>query len=136
MTYLLDTDTCIYVIKRHPASVVNHLENEVDIRNVGVSSITEAELRFGAEKSNFGKRSLQALDTFLFALTTYPFGAAATPVYAQLRAELERSGTPIGPLDTLIAAHALSLGAILVTNNVHEFSRVPNLTLENWIDEQ
>lgn len=135
MIYLLDTDTCIYIIKRRPANVVKHFEDEVDIRDAGISSITLAELRFGAEKSDLGERSLRALNLFTASLTVHPFDAAATPTYAKIRTNLERSGTPIGPLDMLIAAHALSLNAALVTNNVREFSRIPNLTVENWIDE-
>ncbi len=135
MTYLLDTDTCIYIIKRRPESVIKRFEHEVDIRNVGVSSITAAELHFGAEKSGFGERSLRALSLFLSSLTIHPFAETAAPAYAQLRAKLERQGAPIGPLDTLIAAHALSLNATLVTNNTREFARVPDLPLENWAED-
>ena len=134
MTYLLDTDTCIYIIKRRPESVVERFENEVDIRSVGVSGITAAELQFGAEKSGFGERNLRALNLFLTSLTIHSFGVSIAPVYARLRATLERQGAPIGPLDTLIAAHALSLEATLVTNNTREFERVPELLVENWVD--
>ena len=136
MSYVLGTDTCIYIIKRRPKGVVERFENKIDVRDVGVSGITVAELRYGAEKSGFGERNLRALDLFISSLNVYPFGEVVTPVYAQLRATLERQGTPIGPLDTLIAAHALSLEATLVTNNTREFSRVPELLVENWADDQ
>ena len=112
--------------------MVERFENEIDIHNVGVSGITAAELQFGAEKSGFGERNLRALNLFLAALTIHPFGGSIAPTYARLRATLERQGTPIGPLDTLIAAHALSLEATLVTNNTREFARAPELLVENW----
>ena len=135
MTYLLDTDTCIYIIKRRPRSVIERFEGEVDIRNAGVSSITVAELHFGAEKSGFGERSLRALSLFLSSMTVYLFGETTAPAYARLRAGLERQGTSVGLSDTLIAAHALSLNATLVINNTREFPRVPDLPLENWAED-
>ena len=101
-----------------------------------LSSITVAELRFGAEKGHQGERNKRALEVFIHSIGIANFTGQEAHTYASLRITLERSGTPIGPLDTLIAAHALSLGAVLVTNNTREFSRVPSLPLENWIDEQ
>ena len=133
MTYLLDTDICVYILNNRPAHVSDKFK-AVGASNMGLSSITVAELRFGAEKSRYGKRNRRALEGFISALETAAFTGRDARFYASLRAELERAGIPIGPLDTLIAAHALSLGATLVTNNTREFSRVPELRLENWTD--
>lgn len=129
--FLLDTDTCIYIINRKPPGVFAHFEG-LAAGEIGVSSITAAELRFGAAKSG-SARNAQALEKFLAPLEVLPFDDAATREYASLRAHLERSGNPIGALDTLIAAHALALNAVLVTNNQREFARTPRLRLENWV---
>jgi len=99
---------------------------------VAVSSITGAELAFGVAKSG-SQRNREALEKFLAPLEVLPFDVAAMHTYGPLRAELQRRGQPIGSLDTLIAAHALALGATLVTNNLEEFSRVPGLVCENWV---
>ena len=133
MTYLLDTDICIYILNRRPAQVAEKFR-EVGAENIALSSITIAELYYGAEKSRSGERNKRALAQFITALITADFGAGDAKVYAKLRTGLERRGTPIGPLDTLIAAHALSLEATLITNNTREFSRVPQLLVENWAD--
>lgn len=132
MTYLLDTNTCIYIINNRPPEVAEKF-SKVDIREIAVSSITVAELRYGAEKSGFGARNMKALEEFIASLVVRDFNDDASRVYANLRVHLERKGTPIGPLDTLIAAHALSLGVTLVTNNLKEFKRVPKLRVENWL---
>jgi tRNA(fMet)-specific endonuclease VapC len=132
MMYLLDTNTCIYIINNRPPEVVQKFL-QVDIRQIAVSSITVAELRYGAVKSGFGTRNMKALGEFIASLTMKVFDDEASKVYATLRTQLERKGTPIGPLDTLIAAHALSLDVVLVTNNLKEFKRVPKLRLENWV---
>jgi tRNA(fMet)-specific endonuclease VapC len=132
MTYLLDTNTCIYIINNRPPTVGKKFAS-VNIRNIAVSSITVAELRYGADKSGLGERNRKALEEFIASLTVKDFDHDATRVYAPLRVGLERKGTPIGPLDTLIAAHALSLERTLVTNNLKEFKRVPKLRLENWL---
>jgi tRNA(fMet)-specific endonuclease VapC len=132
MSYLLDTNTCIYIINNRPPEVTQKFLS-VDIRSIAVSSVTIAELRYGAVKSNFGSRNMKALEEFIGSLNIRDFGDEASQVYASLRTQLERKGTPIGPLDTLIAAHALSLGVTLVTNNLKEFKRVPKLRLENWL---
>ena len=131
MSYLLDTNICIYIMRRRPAQVFRRFRKEGPER-VGISSVSAAELRFGMEKSQRTEENLAALDEFLYPLSMYDFGALETRVYGKLRAGLERRGTPIGSLDTLIAAHALSLGATLVTNNTREFERVPELRLEDW----
>jgi tRNA(fMet)-specific endonuclease VapC len=101
--------------------------------NVIISSITVAELTFGMEKSSRVKENLAALKNFLQPFEVASFDGPAAEVYGRIRFELERKGTPIGPLDTLIAAHALSLGITLVTNNLKEFKRVSRLKVENWL---
>lgn len=131
MTYLLDTDTCIYAIKRKPPEVLRHLR-ALTPGDVGLSSITVSELYYGAQRSQNVEKNLEALEQFLVPLVIVAYGLEASVVYGQVRAGLERVGTPIGPLDTLIAAHALQLGATLVTNNLRKFSRVPGLRSVSW----
>jgi len=133
MRFLLDTNTCIYIIKQKPPEVLQRF-NCYHIGDIGVSAITVAELEFGVQKSQFSARNQQALSQFLLPLTIVDFDRVAAIVYGNLRAILETKGTPIGSLDTLIAAHALSLQVILITNNLKEFSRVPNLQLDNWVN--
>lgn len=106
---------------------------EHSVGDIGVSSVTAAELYFGARKSRRPSQNGRALTQFLLPLTVTGFGESAASTYGHVRAALEESGTPIGPLDTLIAAHALSLGVTLVTNNVREFAGVVDLKVENWI---
>jgi len=98
-----------------------------------MSSITLAELRFGVAKSEQPKRAGSNLRVLLSKVSVVPFDEQATTHYGDLRARLEKRGTPIGPLDTLIAAHALSLGYVLVTHNAREFRRVPGLKIEDWL---
>lgn len=132
--YLLDTNTCIYIINRRPAKVFERFAG-LQIGEIAISSITGAELAFGVAKSN-SPRNQQALDKFLAPLEILPFGENAMYHYGSLRTDLERRGTPIGALDLLIAAHALALNATLVSNNLREFQRVEGLALENWLDDQ
>ena len=106
-----------------------------EVGEVGVSSVTAAELHYGAERSSRPEQNLGALGAFLLPLEVLAFGPEAAATYGGLRAALEKAGTPIGPLDTLIAAHAASLGVTLVTNNTREFSRVPGLEIEDWTRE-
>ena len=127
---LLDTNICIYIINAKPPGVLAHFERH-RLGDVGVSSVVASELAYGVAKSRSG-RNRRALEMFLAPLEVLPFDERAVWVYGDLRAELERDGRSIGALDTMIAAHALSLDATLVTNNVREFSRVPRLNLENW----
>jgi tRNA(fMet)-specific endonuclease VapC len=129
---LLDTNICIYLIKKHPTEVLRRFE-EYEVGDIGISSITAAELHFGAQKSQQPDKNLQALEQFLLPLAVVPFGGEAVIAYGRLRAHLEKQGTPIGSLDTLIAAHALGLDLTLVTNNLREFERVPDLKVENWV---
>jgi len=130
VTFLLDTDTCIYALK-HDRRVLDHLltKNREDIF---VSVITEAELRTGAAKSSSPVKTLRLVENFLRPLTLAEFTSDDAIVYAQIRAKLERAGTPIGPLDTLIAAQAVARRLTLVSNNEREFRRVAGLHFENW----
>jgi tRNA(fMet)-specific endonuclease VapC len=130
---LLDTNICIHIIKRKPASVLEHFMQHQP-GDIGISAITLAELQFGVAKSQAQKKNQNALDEFLLPLEVLPFSESATHAYGQIRANLERRGTPIGANDLLIAAHALSLGALLVTNNTREFERIPGLQFANWIE--
>ena len=131
MIYLLDTNICIYIINKRPAQVLARFDG-LRYGDVGVSAITGAELCFGVAKSG-SARNRAALEKFLAPLDLLPFDAAAMQVYGPLRADLQGRGQPIGSLDMLIAAHALALGATLVTNNLAEFGRVPGLPCENWV---
>lgn len=131
MIWLLDTNICIYLIKQKPRSVLDRLRT-MDIAAIAISSITLAELEYGVAKSSRPETNAEALAAFLAPLTVEPFEDVAAAAYGDVRAELERAGTPIGSLDMLIAAHALSLDAILVTNNEREFRRIKHLNVENW----
>ena len=131
MNFLLDTNICIYIIKQKPPEVLQKFK-AYQVGDIGISSITVAELEFGVQKSQFPEKNQQALAQFLLPLTIVDFDFAAATVYGKIRATLEKQGTPIGSLDTLIAAHALSLQLTLITNNIKEFSRVTDLKLDNW----
>jgi tRNA(fMet)-specific endonuclease VapC len=131
MKWMLDTDTCIAIIKGKPPSVLKKLRGK-SVGQVGISSITLGELAFGAAKSSRRDESRAALAEFLLALEIASFDSDAASSYGQLRALLEKRGTPIGPLDTLIGAHAAALDVVLVTHNTREFGRVDALRLEDW----
>jgi len=128
---LLDTNICIHVINAKPPEVLERFR-KYRMGEIGLCSVVAAELAYGVAKSG-SARNRDALEMFLAPLIILPFDVAALWVYGDLRAELERKGTPIGALDTMIAAHALSNKSILVTNNSREFARVPGLALENWV---
>ena len=130
--YMLDTNICIYIIRRKPLKVIERFKKS-EISEIGISAITLSELEYGVEKSSKSVQNKIALAQFLAPIEILPYDGAATQYYGKIRAYLERQGTPIGSLDMLIAAHALSLNSILVTNNESEFSRVPKLDIENWI---
>jgi tRNA(fMet)-specific endonuclease VapC len=132
MQYLLDTSICVELIRREPDHLFAKLRSLLP-GGAGVSSITLAELRYGAAKSRDPAANRLMLVQFLAPLRVSSFGRRAASVYGQVRADLERIGQPIGPLDTLIAAHALSLNLTLVTNNEREFRRVRGLRVENWL---
>ena len=133
MRWMLDTNICIAIIRRRPEAALRRLRGKA-IGQVGVSAITVSELQYGAAKSTHPEQARQALTEFLLSLEVAPYDDAASAAYGPLRARLEARGEPIGPLDTLIAAHAFSLGAVLVTNNTREFSRVAGLAIEDWLD--
>ena len=128
---LLDTNICIYVINARPAAVLERFRR-YRMGEIGICSVVAAELAYGVAKSG-SSRNRQALELFLAPLVILPFDEPALWVYGELRAELERRGTPIGSLDTMIAAHALSQQAPLITNNSREFAKVPGLQLDNWV---
>lgn len=132
--YLLDTNICIYVIKRRPPQVLERFR-QADISSIGISSITYSVLMFGAAKSTRPVQNRIALTQFVAPLEIAPYDDAAAQRYGDLRACLERRGTLIGSLDMLIAAHALALDCVLVTNNEKEFARVTGLKMENWAME-
>ncbi len=128
---MLDTNICIYVIKRDPRQVIERFRSFA-VGEIGISVITLAELQYGASKSSQPRRNHEALQQFVSPLLVADFDRRASGVYAELRPKLERRGRPIGAMDLLIAAHALSLGVPLVTNNEKEFRRVAGLVVENW----
>jgi len=128
---MLDTNICIYIIKKKPEQALGRLKN-ARISDIGVSSITLSELEYGAAKSSKPEQNRIALVEFLAPLEILSYDDMAAQEYGRIRASLERQGTPIGSMDMLIAGHACSLNCTLVTNNEREFSRVPNLKIENW----
>ncbi len=132
MRFLLDTDTCIYLIKKKPPSVIEKLR-ACQAGDVGISAVTVAELRYGASKSQRIQQNHEALDLFLAPFEVVTFDETAAAAYGGIRAQLEKAGQPIGPLDMLIAAHAKGMNAALVTNNVGEFKRIKGLKVETWI---
>lgn len=132
MTYMIDTNICIYAIKNKPEKVLKRFKEELN-NGICISSITLAELEYGIKNSSNPAKNEQSLLKFLLPLSILPFGSAAASEYGEIRAYLKKQGKPIGPLDMLIAGHAKAEGLILVTNNVREFERVPGLELENWV---
>ena len=128
---MLDTNICIYIIKHKPESVYKRLM-KIRPEDVCISSITYSELSYGVKKSEQKDRNRLALTLMLSNIEILEFDSAAAEEYGNIRARLEKSGTPIGSLDMLIAAHAKASGCTLVTNNLKEFSRVEGLKAENW----
>ena len=131
MKYLLDTDICIYLINERPRKVLARFRRHA-VGDIGVSTVTVSELAWGVAKTG-SARNRAALGAFLLPIEIAAYDLAAALRYGEVRAELAKRGRPIGPLDTMIAAHALSLGATLVTNNLREFGRVPDMAVENWV---
>ena len=131
MLYMLDTNICIYLIKRRSDELLKRMR-VFRTGEIGVSVVTVAELQYGVSKSQNKERNQAALETFLLPLDIADFSFTVTVAYGDIRAQLERQGQPIGPLDTMIAAHALSLDVPLVTNNAREFERVKGLRVEDW----
>ncbi len=131
MKLLLDTNICIYIIRQQPVTVLDRFL-EYQVGDIGISSITLAELRYGVAKSTHREKNAKALDEFVIPLEVVSYDESAAHVYGDIRATLEKAGTPIGSMDMLIAAHAVSLGIPLVTNNTREFLRVPSLDIIDW----
>jgi tRNA(fMet)-specific endonuclease VapC len=131
MLYMLDTNICIYIIKQKPQEVIKKFTT-LEPAQISVSSITVSELQYGVAKSQHKTKNNYALQEFLSPLNIEPFDLNSALIYGELRLRMEKSGKQIGSFDALIAAHAMSIGATLVTNNLKEFKRVKGLKLENW----
>lgn len=129
--YLLDTNIVIYVLKRRPIQVLEIFNRNAN--RMAISSITLAELIYGAEKSQHVDKNLEAIEEFISHLEVLSYDAKASQHYGQIKSGLEKKGQLIDENDLHIAAHAISQGFILISNNLKEFSRVPNLALENWV---
>ena len=132
MKYLLDTNVCIAIIKECPEEVKAKLL-KIPIGEIGISSIVLAELWYGIRLSRKREHNEAVLNEFLKYVTVLDWPEQAPPEYGMIRAHLKKKGTPIGANDLLIAAHALALDAVLVTDNIREFERIPSLKMENWI---
>lgn len=132
MKVMLDTNTCIALIKRKPPQVLDRFD-AYKVGEIGISWITLAELEFGVAKSRHQEKNQAALDEFVLPLEIAYFDREAARVYGRVRAALEKKGAPIGSMDTMIGAHALSLGATLATNSTREFSRIKGLALVDWL---
>ena len=132
MNYLIDTNICIYIMNNRPPKVVRRFK-KMEIGQVGVSSITVSELQYGVSKSQRQKENQQRLDEFLLPFEILSYDQTVSRQYGDIRADLEKRGIVIGPLDLLIAAQAVSRDLVLVTNNEKEFGRIPSLKIENWV---
>lgn len=130
LRYMLDTDICIYAIKNRPPQLRTKFNKESEF--ICISSVTLAELIYGAEKSERVERNLEVIDAMASRLEVLEFSSKAAAHFGNIRADLERAGTPIGAYDLMIAGHARSEGLSLVTNNEREFQRVDGLRIENW----
>ncbi len=135
MRYMLDTNTCIYAMRQQSPYVARRIRR-LRIGDLGMSTIVLSELQYGVTKSAQPQRNQAVLDAFVASLEIAVYDAQASVVYGPVRAELENHGQPIGPMDLLIAAHALSLGATLVTHNTREYNRVPGLRVEDWMRDR
>ena len=131
MRYLIDTNICIYIMNKRPIEVINRFK-EHQVGEIGISTITLSELQFGVSKSAYPQKNQVRLDEFTAPFEIAPYDEIAARAYGLIRNQLKKSGRPIGPLDMLIAAHAVGHGLILVTNNEKEFRRIKELTVENW----
>ncbi|MGI9281380.1 MAG: type II toxin-antitoxin system tRNA(fMet)-specific endonuclease VapC [Endozoicomonas sp.] len=132
ISYLLDTCTCIYTLNNRPKEVAQALTEHIN--SVAISALTYYELMYGAFQSNNPDRQLKAIEAFTALLPILSFDQSAAKHSGNVRSELKKLGTPIGPVDTLIAGHALSLNLTVVTNNTKEFERVSELQIENWVN--
>jgi tRNA(fMet)-specific endonuclease VapC len=132
MKYMLDTNICIYLIKQQPREAIDKFQG-IAPGEIAVSTVTVAEMMYGVGKSQYKEKNETALQAFLAPLEIVDIDFAAAQQYGVIRAYLEKTGKPIGAYDLMIAAHALSLGLVLVTNNEQEFQRIPDLIIENWV---
>jgi len=132
MLYFLDTNICIYLIKNKPPEVKKYFDL-VPVENVGISSVVLSELTYGVHKSNSIDKNTKALQHFILPFQVYDYTEKACNCYGEIRSDLERKGEIIGSMDLMIAAHALSEDATIVTNNTKEFCRVEGLNVENWV---
>ena len=132
MKYLLDTNICVALIRQKPKELIKQITSHKPA-DIGISTITIAELIYGVQKSSQKVQNMTALDQFLLPLEIADFDQSAAVVYGHVRTYLENKGTLIGSMDMLIAAHALSLDVSLVTNNTREFKRIPNLKIVDWM---
>jgi len=130
--YLIDTNICIYIMNKRPIGII-HKFKQFDVGEIGVSTVTVSELQYGVAKSKNRRLNEQRVQEFLSPIEILPYDENATTIYGDIRLQLEKSGEPIGPLDLLIAAQALSGNLVLITNNEKEFKRVPKLKVENWV---
>ena len=130
--FMLDTNICSYILKNHPDSVTERFES-IAPENLCISIITYAELYYGIEKSSTKKINEQVIDSFVALVNIFPWEQSAVKCYAKIRNDLRIKGQLIGNMDLMIAAHALSLNATVITNNVSEFKRIKKLKVENWI---
>jgi len=131
MKYLIDTNICIYIMNNRPVGVIKKFKR-FNPGEIGISTITVSELQYGVSKSTYRKENQHRLDEFLAPLEIIDYNEIAARTYGDIRFQLENRGKSIGPLDLLIAAHALSRNLIMVTNNDKEFKRIKNLEVENW----
>ncbi|MBN1509207.1 MAG: type II toxin-antitoxin system VapC family toxin [Sedimentisphaerales bacterium] len=132
MNYLLDTNTCIYIINKKPSVVLKRVQSKRP-EQIAISTITVAELEYGVARSGYPERNRIALLEFLFPFGILDFDQKAFMAYGQIRTSLEARGKPVGPMDMLLAAQAESHNLILVTNNEREFGRIEGLRVENWV---
>ena len=131
MKYLIDTNICIYIMNKRPPAVIKKFKR-FELGEIGISTITVSELQYGVSKSNHRKKNADRLEEFLAPLEMLTYDQMAARVYGDIHFQLENLGQPIGPLDLLIAAHAISRDLVLITNNEREFKRIKRLKVENW----
>lgn len=132
MNFLIDTNICIHIMNKRPIEVIHRFKG-MEVGQIGISTITVSELSYGASKSNLRKQNFKRLEEFLAPFEIIPYNQNAAKYYGEIRSQLETQGNIIGPLDLLIAAHALSENLTLVTNNEKEFERIKSLKVENWV---
>jgi tRNA(fMet)-specific endonuclease VapC len=131
MGYMLDTCICSYILKRRPPAVKARFE-ALDPDALCISAVTLAELYYGAARHPKGETIRKEIDDFVARLTVVSWDETAADHYGAIRASLEKHGSPIGAMDMLIAAHARSIGAVLVTNDLRHFTKVPGIKVEDW----